>query len=241
MTKIEAKNVYQANYGWLKTKLLFSFSNYHDPKNLEFGHIRVWNDDVVEPHNWFPMHYHQDFEIVTLMLDWTITHKDTMWTHWEIHGGEIQAMSTGTGVQHSEFNLHESPAHLFQLWFYPTKMWLTPSYHQWIPLLNNNALNLLVVEEDYDIQQLTDDRQQAVDSSIYRINSKVRIFRGIFDAGQKFDYTMEMWDKLMVYVKSWQIQIDEEVYNVGDQARLVGNKFSFAANSDSDFVLIETV
>jgi len=116
---------------WLDSKFTFSFDQYYDPKNVHFRSLRVMNEDVVAPGKGFGMHPHQDMEILTWMLDGAIEHRDSMGSGAVIRPGELQHMSAGTGILHSEFNPSpKDPAHLLQIWIMPEKKNLKPEYEQ---------------------------------------------------------------------------------------------------------------
>lgn len=116
---------------WLDSKFTFSFDQYYDPKNVHFRTLRVMNEDVVAPGKGFGMHPHQDMEILTWMLDGSIEHRDSMGSGAVIRPGELQHMSAGTGILHSEFNPSpKDPAHLLQIWIMPERRSLKPEYEQ---------------------------------------------------------------------------------------------------------------
>lgn len=119
-----------ANHGWLDSRFSFSFADYYDPKHMGFRNLRVINDDHVAGHAGFPMHPHRDMEIVTYMLEGAIAHKDSMGNGSTLRSGEVQRMTAGRGLYHSEFNPAGESAHLLQIWITPREKGLTPSYEQ---------------------------------------------------------------------------------------------------------------
>jgi len=131
MTVRHAQDRGHANYGWLDTWHTFSFNTYYDPNHAGFRALRVLNDDVVAPKTGFGMHPHRDMEILTWVLEGALAHEDSTGGGGIIRPGELQYMSAGSGIRHSEFNASETdPVRLLQIWIYPEKNGLPPAYQQ---------------------------------------------------------------------------------------------------------------
>lgn len=118
------------DHGWLKTYHTFSFGDYYDPAHMQFRSLRVINEDRIAADSAFPSHPHRDMEIMTIILEGALTHRDSMGFSSTIHPGDVQIMSAGTGIFHSESNEGQAPVHLLQVWILPEKKGLTPKYQQ---------------------------------------------------------------------------------------------------------------
>jgi len=166
-----------ANHGWLDSKFSFSFADYYDPANMGFRALRVINEDVIQGGGGFGTHGHREMEIVTYVLDGGIAHKDSIGSGGVITPGELQHMSAGTGIRHSEYNASATtPAHMLQIWLLPSKQGVTPSYSQQsFPIAaEHNLLHLLASPEGRD-NSLT----WVTDAELYAAN---------LDAGTKVEH-----------------------------------------------------
>ena len=117
-----------ANHGWLNAKHHFSFASYHDPRRMSFGALRVWNDDEIAANSGFPPHPHSDMEIITYVRDGVVTHNDSLGNAGRTEAGDVQVMSAGSGIRHSEYNLGSTPVRLFQIWIEPDQTGGAPSW-----------------------------------------------------------------------------------------------------------------
>jgi redox-sensitive bicupin YhaK (pirin superfamily) len=117
-----------ADEGWLKTRHHFSFARYHDPARMGWGALRVWNDDEIAPGSGFPLHPHADMEIITCVRAGAITHVDSLGNQGRTEAGDVQVMSAGTGIRHSEYNLETVPTLIFQIWILPAARGGAPSW-----------------------------------------------------------------------------------------------------------------
>lgn len=128
LKKIESKNMGASDHGWLKSKFHFSFAEYYNPDNIHFGVLRVINDDLVEAKKGFGVHPHRDMEIISYVVNGELTHGDSMGNNNTVTRGQVQYMSAGTGVLHSEYNLGEDTLRFLQIWILPVKNGLEPNY-----------------------------------------------------------------------------------------------------------------
>lgn len=117
-----------ANHGWLDAKHHFSFAGYHDPARTQWGNLRVWNDDTIAPGTGFPAHPHRDMEIITYVRTGAITHQDDLGNKGRTEAGDVQVMSAGTGIRHSEYNLEPETTQIFQIWIIPTRAGEKPQW-----------------------------------------------------------------------------------------------------------------
>jgi len=193
---------------WLKTYWLFSFSNYYDPENISHGMLRVFNDDIVKAHTGFDTHPHEEMEIVSIVLDGEMEHKDTMGNKMVIRKNDVQRMTAGTGLYHSEKNMSDHPVHFYQIWINPDKKGLTPSYDQktYSPDLWKNNLALLASDK--------------ADEGVVTLNTDASIYRTELDKGKNVGFKVGYKRKPFLYVINGTIEINGKKLNKTDQARI---------------------
>lgn len=225
---IKAKNRHFNDFGWLKTYWLFSFSDYYDPANIHFGRLRVFNDDIVEPTTGFPTHPHEEMEIITIVLSGEMTHKDSMGNVSLIKAGDVQRMSAGTGLTHSEFNLSSERVHFYQIWILPDKRGTKPSYDQKTFSSQEWGNTLFPVASGRNIPGAVTFQS---DSSIYRSH---------MDAGTRLDFVTATDRGTFIYLTKGSLEVNEVRLDEKDQARINDvDQIRITALHDSEFILID--
>lgn len=215
------------DHGWLKTAHTFSFGHYYDPNNMGFRSLRVINDDTVAPGRGFGTHPHDNMEIITVVLRGALRHKDSMGHTQDLTPGEVQHMSAGSGIMHSEFNPSPSePVHLYQIWIEPKSQNVKPVYHQTRPEPAKNSLRLVASEF-------------GVESSI-PINADAKLFKGQLDAGKSLSYTLAKDRHAWVQVLSGALTVNGQALAIGDGAAISGETaLQIAAGEASEFLVFD--
>ena len=225
---IRAKERHFSNFGWLRTYWLFSFSNYFDPNNIQFGALRVFNDDIVAPGTGFPTHPHQEMEIITIVIDGEMTHEDSMGNKAVIKANDVQRMSAGTGLTHSEFNLADKPVHFYQIWIFPDKSGLEPTYDQRTYDPSNWKNVLFPVASG---QGIHDTVTFHTDATIYRAD---------LDRGRALSFEATKGRRIFVYLTNGKLSVDGHHIDVNEQARIdTEDPLRFEAGEDAGFILID--
>lgn len=225
---IKAKDRHFSDYGWLKTYWLFSFSDYYDPANIQFGALRVFNDDVVEPEGGFPTHPHREMEIITVVLDGEMTHEDSMGNKTVIRPGDVQRMSAGTGLTHSEFNLAKKPVHFYQIWILPDETGLKPTYDQ-----------KTFSPADWRNRLLPVASGQGVKGAV-TLHTDATIYRCALDKGKEVSLGKTAGRRLFIYLTDGRILVNGESLAAKDQARIdMDDPLVIQAADDSQLILID--
>ncbi|HEV7357989.1 MAG TPA: pirin family protein [Steroidobacteraceae bacterium] len=200
-----------ADHGWLKSFHTFSFADYYDPEHVEFGPLRVINEDRVQAGAGFGTHAHRDMEIVSYVLSGELAHKDSMGNGSTIRPGDVQRMSAGSGVRHSEFNPSAGEGtHFLQIWIQPDKLNIEPSYEEkhFEPEEKRGRLRLIV----------SPDRAQGS----LLIHQDARIYAGEFDGTESADLKVCEGRRLYVHVARGAISANDVALSAGDALRITG-------------------
>ncbi|HVU35777.1 MAG TPA: pirin family protein [Opitutaceae bacterium] len=206
MTIRRAEERGHANHGWLDTYHTFSFADYHDPAWMGFRSLRVINDDLVMPSGGFGMHPHRDMEIITYVLSGALEHRDSMGNGRVIKAGDVQYMSAGTGVRHSEFNpAKDESVHLLQIWIQPDRRGATPHYaEKSFTGTPPGALHLVTSKTGR--------------GGSIAINQDADLWIGKFEAGQSASHTVAAGRGAWVHVAEGEVTLNGETLRSGDAA-----------------------
>ena len=217
------------DHGWLNTYHTFSFDRYYDPRHMGFRDLRVINEDRVAPGHGFPMHGHRDMEIVTYVIEGALAHRDSMGTGSTIRPNDVQRMSAGTGVRHSEAN--PSPTdevHLLQIWILPEREGLAPSYEQKsIPAEEkHNRLRLVAAPETND--------------GAVRIQQDVKVYASLLEAGHSVQHEFGTGRYGWIQVVRGMVSVNGEQLNAGDGAAIADERqVEIKAESDAELLLFD--
>ena len=200
-----------ADFGWLQSRHSFSFGQYHDPRHMGFGPLRVINDDRVAPGAGFGMHPHRDMEIITVVLEGALEHKDSLGTGSVIRPGDVQKMSAGSGIRHSEFNPSaDEPVHFLQIWIEPATRGVAPAYGQaHFPAAERQGRLRLVASGD------------ARDGAL-PLHQDAELYMGRLAAGEAVIHATAPGRKLWVQVASGAVRLNGTELGTGDGAAIEG-------------------
>lgn len=219
----------QTKTGWLDSKHTFSFGGFSDPNRMGFRSLRVINDDRVIPGAGFDTHQHRDMEIITIILDGALEHKDSLGTGSVIRPGEIQRMSAGSGIYHSEFNpSNEKGVHLLQIWIIPEARGLDPSYEQKTFDASKGDGEFVLVGDRY-----------GTDGAI-TIHQDVKLFMSHLKEGGVTAYNFENGRSGFLHVAKGRITLNGELLKEGDGAEISEtSKIEITADADSEILLFD--
>ena len=227
---IKADQRHHANFGWLDARWHFSFGDYHDPANMGFGPLRVFNDDIVAGGGGFEPHPHRDMEIITYVIDGELAHKDNLGNGDVIHPGEVQVMSAGTGIVHAEFNNSpDRPVHLNQIWIQPRTRNLPPRWEQRPFNRDQRSNRLLPVVSG----------AAGIDGTL-RIDQDATMYVSSLDAGKSVTHQLKPNRRAYLFVIRGSLSLNGSSLSQGDQARVENEaSLSIAAQDSAEFVLID--
>lgn len=227
LRKIDSKNMGKSNLGWLRSTFHFSFSEYFNPTNINFGVLRVINDDLIEPGTGFDTHPHKDMEIISYVVDGEITHADSMGNKRTLTRGQVQYMSAGTGVTHSEHNYGTEVLRLLQIWIYPDQRDHIPNYgdylfdwelrkDKWLPIVSSKSGDAVV-----------------------KINQDVNIYVLELTKGNEIDFEVSPHRQAYLVQIEGHSTINDVIMNEKDALEIVEESVHIQAVETSHYLVIE--
>jgi redox-sensitive bicupin YhaK (pirin superfamily) len=218
-----------ANHGWLDTYHSFSFADYYDPKEMGFGSLRVINEDVVSPGMGFGTHGHRDMEIITYILEGALQHKDSMGNGSVIKPGDVQRMSAGTGVTHSEFNASQTePVHLLQIWIQPKFTGIKPGYEEKV-FNDKDKRGKLRLIASFDARE-----------GSAKIHQDASLYSSIIDNNQQLTYNVQNGRVAYVHVARGSVDVNGQTLQQGDGAKIQNESLlTFNSKDSAEFLLFD--
>ena len=227
LRKIDNEKMGSSDLGWLKSKFHFSFAEYYNPNNMGFGVLRVINDDLVNPHTGFDTHPHRDMEIISYVINGELTHGDSMGNKSTLKRGDVQYMSAGTGVYHSEHNLGEKLARFLQIWILPDKNGNKPNYgeyrfewderkNKWLHIVSSNE-----------------------GEAIVKVNQDVNIFALELEENNEIDYSVEVGRQAYLVQIEGKSNINGITLKERDAMEIVEENIKIKAEELSHFLVVE--
>jgi redox-sensitive bicupin YhaK (pirin superfamily) len=216
-----------ANHGWLDSYHSFSFADYHDPRHMGYASLRVINEDVVQPGQGFGTHGHRDMEIITYILEGALEHKDSIGNGSIIRPGDVQRMSAGTGVRHSEFNpSRDELVHLLQIWIEPDVMGIAPGYEEkHFDAASRRGRLRLIASSD------------ARDGSV-KIHQDASVYAALLDGDERVTHTLAAGRKAYVHVARGSVTVNGQTLGAGDAVKISGEAAVAMENGKGAEVLL---
>jgi redox-sensitive bicupin YhaK (pirin superfamily) len=218
------------DHGWLDTYHTFSFGSYHEPEQMGFRSLRVINDDIIAGSMGFGTHGHADMEIITYVLDGELAHKDSTGGGGVLYPGDVQHMTAGSGVRHSEFNNTKSPARILQVWILPEKRGLTPSYEQtyFTEEERTNGLRLVAAGDPKD--------------GSLKVRQDIKLFASLLEKGKQVTYDLDQNRYGWIQVAKGSVTLNGKTLKAGDGAAISEeSKLEITGTSDerAEFLLFD--
>jgi quercetin 2,3-dioxygenase len=218
-----------ADHGWLKAKHHFSFADYYDPKNMSHGSLRVWNDDEIAPNTGFPPHPHANMEIITYVREGAITHQDSLGNKGRTEAGDVQVMSAGTGIRHSEYNLEPNKTKIFQIWIQPVVQGGQPTWGAKPFPKADRSGKLVTLASGI-----------AGDEDALPIRANARVLGTTLKAGESAEYATDKARNVYLVPAVGCVEVNGTKVNARDGAAIRDEaKLTIKALEDSELVLVD--
>lgn len=220
-----------ANHGWLNAKHHFSFAEYYDPKRMSWGALRVWNDDTIEPNTGFPPHPHADMEIITYVREGAITHQDNLGNKGRTVAGDVQVMSAGSGIRHSEYNLESEVTRIFQIWILPNQRGQAPSWGTKPFPKEDRSGKFVPLASGFE-----------GDDGALPLRANARVLGATLKAGETAEYRIGNGSYVYMVSTKGKININGMVSNTRDGVAIYDEEIiQVTAIEDAELVLVDTL
>ena len=218
-----------ANHGWLDARHHFSFASYHDPARMNWGALRVWNDDAIAPATGFPPHPHSDMEIITYVREGAISHRDSLGNQGRTEAGDVQVMSAGTGIVHAEYNMEPDTTRLFQIWIMPNRRGLPPSWGTKPFPGDDRAGRFVVLASGFES-----------DEDALRISADARVLGIRLAAGESASWPLEAGRKAYLVPAAGRVDLNGTELATRDGAAVANeSELRVTALDDAELVVVE--
>jgi quercetin 2,3-dioxygenase len=218
-----------ADLGWLKAKHHFSFGGHYDPSNMGHGALRVWNDDEIAPNTGFPAHPHANMEIITYVREGAITHQDSLGNQGRTEAGDVQVMSAGSGIRHSEYNLEPGKTRIFQIWIEPTTKGGQPTWGAKPFPKSDRSGKLVTIASGFE-----------ADKDALPIRANARVLATTLKAGESAEYDVDKSRNLYLVPAAGAVDINGVRINARDGAAIRNEaRLKITALKDSELVLVD--
>lgn len=218
-----------ANHGWLNAKHHFSFAEYYDPERMDWGNLRVWNDDEIAAGTGFPPHPHREMEIITYVRQGAITHQDSLGNKGRTEAGDVQVMSAGTGIVHSEYNLEKDVTKIFQIWIIPSVRGGTPSWGAKPFPKGDRAGRFVTLASGYEN-----------DADALRIRAEGRLVAATIKAGQSTEYELGADRRAYLVPATGRVEVNGVLLEARDGAAIANEAVvKVTALEDSEVILVD--
>ena len=226
--------LHHSSHGWLDTRFHFSFADYHDEERLNWGRLRVWNDDIIAPRSGFPPHPHRDMEIITYVRAGAITHRDSLGNEGRTGAGDVQVMSAGTGITHAEYNLEDEETRLFQLWILPDRVGEKPRWDARPFPKGDRAGRFVALASGHQA-----DRQG--EGGALPINADARVLGATLPLGARVSYTLGQGRKAYLVPAKGAVELAGTRLDERDGAAIAElATLEITALKDAELVLVDT-
>ena len=218
-----------ADHGWLNARHHFSFAGYDHPDRVQWGALRVWNDDEIAPQSGFPPHPHQDMEIVTYVREGAITHQDNLGNAGRTEAGDVQVMSAGSGIRHAEYNLETDPTRIFQIWILPSERGGAPAWGTRPFPKGARSGRFVTLASGY-----------VEDAQALPIRAEARVLGATIKAGKSVEYSPDPGRHLYLVPAKGVVEVNGQRADMGDGLAITGEShLTITALNDAEVVLVD--